>query len=135
MEEKIIRGRKVIYEGEPPREPAEYLRYTLDVYDERDDLIEALGRVADLAVAHAAFDAAAKLPARCRLAPPNSRAGAPRRTSSWPSPATSHCPRFNVTPTSSIVAKRPMPPWHGCSKPEQNCKTQRPGFTISAISS
>ena len=29
------------------------MRYSLDVYDERDSLVEVLGRVADLAAAHA----------------------------------------------------------------------------------
>ena len=48
--------------GETPP-PAEYLRYTLDVYDERGNYVECLGRLADLAVAHAAFEAAvAKYP-------------------------------------------------------------------------
>ncbi len=74
MEENIIRGRRVIFERNAP-EPQEYLRYTLDVFDERDNLVEVLGRVADLAVAHAGFRAAlAKYPGkriflreRCRV--------------------------------------------------------------------
>ena len=74
-EVRIIRGRKVVYEREPPRGPVEHLRYSLDVFDAGDNLIEVLGRVADLAVAHAAFEAtAAKYPAksicireRCRV--------------------------------------------------------------------
>ncbi len=43
--------------GETPP-PDENLRYSLDVYDERDNYLECLGRVADLSVAHAAFEAA-----------------------------------------------------------------------------
>jgi hypothetical protein len=65
MEEKIIRGRRVVFERREPRKPVEHLRYTLDVYDERDNLVEVLGRVADLAVAHAAFEAVvAKYPTK-----------------------------------------------------------------------
>jgi hypothetical protein len=38
---RIIRGRKVIFErGEPPRGPVETLRYSLDVFDERENLVE-----------------------------------------------------------------------------------------------
>jgi len=61
---KTIRGVRIVREPyRAPREPIEYLRYSIDVFDERDNLIEVLGRVADLAVAHAAFDAAvAKYP-------------------------------------------------------------------------
>jgi len=63
MEDKIIRGRRVIYERSEPTPPVEYLRYSLDVYDERGSIVEVLGRLADLAVAHAAFEAAlAKYP-------------------------------------------------------------------------
>jgi hypothetical protein len=54
-EVRFIRGRKVTFERP---DLVEHLRYSLDVFDERDNLIEVLGRVADLAVAHAAFDAA-----------------------------------------------------------------------------
>ena len=69
---RIIRGRKVVFER---REPVESLRYSIDVYDDHDNLVEVLGRVADLAVAHAAFEAAvAKYPdkricirERCRV--------------------------------------------------------------------
>jgi hypothetical protein len=82
-ETRIIRGRRVVFERAEPREPAEYLRYTLDVYDERGSLVEVLGRVADLAVAHAAFDAAvAKYPdkricirERCRVIGSSDRPG------------------------------------------------------------
>jgi hypothetical protein len=57
-EEKAIRGRRVIYERNgPPRGPAEDLRYTFDVIDERGNQLEELGRVADLAIALAAFEA------------------------------------------------------------------------------
>jgi hypothetical protein len=71
-ETRIIRGRRVVFERP---DPVESLRYTLDVYDERGNLVEVLGRVADLAVAHAAFEAAvAKYPdkricirERCRV--------------------------------------------------------------------
>ena len=76
---------------------------------------------------------AAGCTACARPGPPNSPAWVLRPMSSWPSPATSHCPRFSGTPTNSIGARRPMPPWP-CSKPEQNCKTRHPGFTISAFS-
>jgi hypothetical protein len=61
MEEtRIIRGRKVTFERP---DAVEYLRYSLDVFDEGGNLLEILGRVADLPVAHAAFEAAvAKYP-------------------------------------------------------------------------
>jgi hypothetical protein len=56
----FIRGRRIIREpSEPPHGPVEHLRYSLDVFDEHDNLVEVLGRLADLAVAHAAFEAAA----------------------------------------------------------------------------
>jgi hypothetical protein len=42
----------------PPPAPPESLRYTLDVYDERDNHVETIGRLADLSVAHAALRAA-----------------------------------------------------------------------------
>ena len=71
----IIRGRKVVFEREPPRGPVEHLRYSLDVFDAGDNLIAVLGRVADLAAAHAGFEAVVgKYPAlricireRCRV--------------------------------------------------------------------
>jgi hypothetical protein len=70
MEQKIIRGHRVIYERNAS-EPQEYLRYTLDVYDERENLVEVLVRLADLAVAHAAFEAAvAKEPGKARRLEP-----------------------------------------------------------------
>jgi len=54
-ETRSIRGRRVTFER---REPVESLRYSLDVFDEAGNLLEALGRVADLPVAHATFEAA-----------------------------------------------------------------------------
>jgi hypothetical protein len=59
----------------------EHLRYTIDVYDERHNLVETRGRLADLSVAHAAFEAAcAKYPdkricirERCRVIRSNDR--------------------------------------------------------------
>jgi hypothetical protein len=36
---RIIRGRKVVFERP---DPVEHLRYSLDVFDERDNLIEVL---------------------------------------------------------------------------------------------
>jgi hypothetical protein len=45
------------------RGPVEHLRYSIDVYDQCDNLIEVLARLADLDPARAAFDAAvAKYP-------------------------------------------------------------------------
>jgi|HubBroStandDraft_6_1064221.scaffolds.fasta_scaffold801096_1 hypothetical protein len=42
----------------------ENLRYAIEVFDERDNLVEVLRRLADLPVAHAVFEAAvAKYPA------------------------------------------------------------------------
>ncbi len=75
MDERIIRGVRVIYERNDPKPPQENLRYTIDVFDERENFVEVLGRVADLAVAHAAFrSAVAKYPGkriflreRCRV--------------------------------------------------------------------
>ncbi len=68
MKEKTVRGRRVIYAGrgdEANRSSVEYLRYSVDVFDERDSLVEVLGRLADLSVAHAAFEAAlAKYPGK-----------------------------------------------------------------------
>jgi len=55
-ETPIIRGRKVTFERPGA---VEHLRYSLDVFDERGNLLEALGRLADLAVAFEAFEAAA----------------------------------------------------------------------------
>jgi hypothetical protein len=64
-ETRYIRGRKVVFER---KEPVETLRYSLDVFDARDNLVEVLGRVADLSVAQAAFDAAvAKYPRQAHL--------------------------------------------------------------------
>jgi hypothetical protein len=59
-ETRVIRGRKVTFERP---DTVEHLRYSLDVFDERGNLIEVLARMYDLAVAHAAFEAAvAKYP-------------------------------------------------------------------------
>ncbi len=55
MDERIIRGVRVIYERNDPKPPQENLRYTIDVFDERENFVEVLGRVADLAVANGAF--------------------------------------------------------------------------------
>ena len=44
-ETRTIRGRRVVFER---RDPVEQLRYTLDVFDQRDNLVEVLGRLADL---------------------------------------------------------------------------------------
>lgn len=63
MEEKIIRGVRVVHEPYTPPPHVEHLRYCLDVFDERGRIVEVLGRLADLTVAIAAFDAAvAKYP-------------------------------------------------------------------------
>lgn len=61
MEEtKIIRGRRVIFER---RELVENLRYRIDLFDEGGNLVEVLGRLADISVVVAAFeDACAKYP-------------------------------------------------------------------------
>jgi hypothetical protein len=56
-ETRYIRGRRVVFER---REPVETLRYSLDVFDDRDNLIEVLGRLADLGVAQAAYEAAVR---------------------------------------------------------------------------
>ena len=52
-ETRVIRGRRVVFER---REPVETLRYSLDVFNERDNLVEVLGRLADLAPAQAAYE-------------------------------------------------------------------------------
>jgi hypothetical protein len=59
--DKTVRGVRIVHEPyEPPGRVVESLRYSLDVFDEGDNL---LGRVANLSVAHAAFEAAvAKYP-------------------------------------------------------------------------
>ncbi len=64
MKRTTIRSVQVIREPhEPPGGVVEHLLYNLDVFDANDNLIGVLGRVADLAVAQAAFDAAvAKYP-------------------------------------------------------------------------
>ena len=59
-ETRIIRGRRVVFER---RDLVETLRCSIDVFDGHDNLVEVLGRLADLGVAHAAFEAAvAKYP-------------------------------------------------------------------------
>jgi hypothetical protein len=65
-EMRIIRARTAIFErGEPPRGRSRTCATASTLYDERDNMVEVLGRVADLAVAHAAFEAAvAKYPAK-----------------------------------------------------------------------
>lgn len=57
---RIMRGRKAVYERELPRGPTRHLRYSLDVFDEHDSLVEVLGRLAELAPAQAAYEAAVK---------------------------------------------------------------------------
>ena len=47
-ETRITRGRKVIFER---RDPVEHLPFTLDVFYANDNLVEVLGRLADLAPA------------------------------------------------------------------------------------
>jgi hypothetical protein len=54
-ETRYIRGRRVVFER---REPVKNLPFTLDVFDARDNFIEVLGRLADLSVAQAAYEAA-----------------------------------------------------------------------------
>jgi hypothetical protein len=49
---------RIVREPYTPPTPPQRLRYTLDVYDERDCFVETVGAVADLSVAHAAFEAA-----------------------------------------------------------------------------
>ncbi len=56
---KTIRGMRVIHERRKTPPPDESLRYTIDVYDERDNYVECLGRLADLFLAQVAFQAAA----------------------------------------------------------------------------
>jgi hypothetical protein len=53
--EELAGPRKPIFD----RGPRENLRYTIDVY-ESGNLVEVLGRVAELDMAHAAFEAAAR---------------------------------------------------------------------------
>ena len=42
-ETRVIRGRRVVFER---KEPVETLRYSIDVFDERDNLIEGVARAA-----------------------------------------------------------------------------------------
>ena len=56
-ETRIIRGWKIAFER---RDPVETLRYSIDVFYAGDNLIEVLGRLADLAPAQAAYEAAVK---------------------------------------------------------------------------
>ena len=75
MPKDVIRGVRIVREPYSPPEPVESLRYSSDVYDAGDNLVEVLGRLADLPVAHAAFEAlTAKYPEkricireRCRV--------------------------------------------------------------------
>ncbi len=70
---------------EANRSWVEYLRYSVDVFDERDDLVEVLGRLADLSVAHAAFEAAlAKYPGKRLLLRERARSRRQRRSRRWP---------------------------------------------------
>jgi hypothetical protein len=56
---------RIIHEPYTPPPHIEHLRYSLDVFDECGHIVEVLGRLADLAVAIAAFDAAvAKYPGK-----------------------------------------------------------------------
>jgi hypothetical protein len=61
---RIIRGRKVVFER---KDPVGDLRFTLDVFDERDNLVEVLGRLADLSVAQAVYEAISRQPYTCEL--------------------------------------------------------------------
>jgi hypothetical protein len=54
-ETRYIRGRRVVFER---RDRVENLPFTLDVFDTSDNFIEVLGRLADLSVAQAAYEAA-----------------------------------------------------------------------------
>jgi len=59
MKRTTIRGVRIIREPyEPPRGPVENLCYSIDLFDEGDNLVEVLGRLADLSVAQSAFEAA-----------------------------------------------------------------------------
>jgi hypothetical protein len=66
MKRTTIRGVRIKREGYvPPDRVDEDLRYTIDVYDARDNFIECLGRLHDLDAAIAAFNACrAKYPDR-----------------------------------------------------------------------
>ena len=53
-----MRERRVIHEpAAPTRRVIEHLRYSIDVFDAGDNLVEVLGRLADLDAARAAFAA------------------------------------------------------------------------------
>lgn len=63
MKRETIRGVRIERVPYEPRRVVEHLRYSIDVFDEGENLVEVLGRLADLSVAHAAFEAAvAKYP-------------------------------------------------------------------------
>ena len=66
---------RVIHEPyETPNRVEENLKYTIDVYDERDNAIECLGRLHDLDAAIAAFEACvAKYPGRRIFVPDRAR--------------------------------------------------------------
>lgn len=56
MKRTAIRGVKIVWKSYvPPDRVEENLRYSIDVFDERGNLIEVLGRLADLDPALAAF--------------------------------------------------------------------------------
>jgi hypothetical protein len=58
MKRSTIRGVRIVRETyEPPNRVEDDLKYTIDVYDERDNAIECLGRLHDLDAAIAAFKA------------------------------------------------------------------------------
>jgi len=58
MEERTIRGRRVVFERAESREPVEELRYAIEVFDARDNFIETLGAFEDLTPALDAFERA-----------------------------------------------------------------------------
>jgi hypothetical protein len=66
MKRTTIRGVRIAREAYvPPNRVEENLRYTIDVYDARDNFIECLGRLHDLDAAIAAFNACcAKYPSK-----------------------------------------------------------------------
>jgi hypothetical protein len=56
MTERRIRGVRIIHERyTPARGVVGHLKYSIDVYGAGDNLIEVLGRLADLDAARAAF--------------------------------------------------------------------------------
>ena len=64
MKRSTIRGVRIVREEYvPPDRVPENLKYEIDVYDERDNWLECLGRLHDLDPAIAAFSACC---AKCR---------------------------------------------------------------------